>query len=87
MTHVPTNKLPQHRPLIEIDYNDIDAEGNTGFRFTDVQSDIPLIVGQHVTVFQPEDETYTKGVIVNLYGHRPYGKVRVLWNEMKGYTP
>jgi hypothetical protein len=77
--------LPTHRPLIEIDYNDVDAYGLTRFRFSNVISEEKLAVGQAVTAYQPEDGTYTEATVEYLNPITFAGKLRVLWKEMKEY--
>jgi len=80
------NKLPTHLPLIEIDYNDVDAEGLTSFRYKDVIANVDLYVNQEVIAYQPEDETYTSAVIKYLNDEHQLGKLEVHWRLMQEYS-
>lgn len=80
-------RYPTDRPAIEIDYNDIDDNGLTYFRFRDVETDRKLMLGEEVICHQPEDETFTTGIVEYLNPVTFAGKVRVHWSNMQEYFP
>lgn len=67
---------------VEIDLNDVDAEGLT----TVLVEDAPgLAVGDRVVAFESEDQVQAPAVVVRV--NATYAAIRVAWDQMSRIVP